>query len=198
MIIIDPVTNATSGAGMVSFALRRSNNLSWQKLELSKNDRSQIKSQKSCVLWFTGISGSRKSTISNILVKKLYQHSFHTILLDGDNIRHGLNEDLGFTVEDRIENIRRISEVSKLMIEACLIVFVCFISPFKVYRERARQKFENNEFLEIFVDTSFTDAQKEAPRGYIKKARLGEIKNFIGIDSPYEMPTNPEFHIKTN
>ena len=198
MIIIDPFTNATSAVGMINFALRRSKNLSWQKFEVSKNDRSLIKSQKPCVLWFTGISGSGKSTIANILEKRLYQHSFHTILLDGDNIRHGLNEDLGFTKKDRIENIRRISEVSKLMIEAGLIVLVCFISPFKMDRERARQKFEKNEFLEIFVDTSITEAEKRDPKGLYKKARSGEIKNFTGIDSPYEMPTNPELHIKTN
>ncbi len=198
MIIIDPFTNATSGVGMINFALRRSKNLSWQKLELSKSDRSQIKSHKPCVLWFTGISGSGKSTIANILEKRLYQHSFHTILLDGDNIRHGLNEDLGFTEKDRIENIRRISEVSKLMIEAGLIVLVCFISPFEMDRKRARQKFEKNEFFEIFVDTPISEAEKRDPKGLYKKARLGEIKNFTGIDSPYEMPTNPEIHLKTN
>ncbi len=197
MIIIDPITNATSGVGMINFALRRSQNLMWQKLEVSKKDRSLIKNQKPCVLWFTGISGSGKSTIANLLEKKIYDHSYHTILLDGDNVRHGLNDDLGFSEKDRIENIRRISEVSKLMIEAGLIVLVCFISPFKMDRKSARQKFDKNEFFEIFVDTSVSEAEKRDPKGLYKKARSGEIKNFTGIDSPYEKPTKPEVHLKT-
>ena len=197
-IIIDPVSNATSGAGMIDFALRRSKNLTWLKTVIDKKSRSEIKKQKPCVIWFTGLSGSGKSTIANILEQKLYELSFHTMLLDGDNIRFGLNKDLGFTEIDRIENIRRISEVSKLMTEAGLVTIVSFISPFESERTMAKNLFKKNEFFEIFVKASLSVVEKRDTKGLYKKARLGQLPNFTGIDSPYEPPKKPDLILHTS
>ena len=197
IIIIDIETNNTSGAGRINYALRRASNIHLQNLEINKIKRSKIKNQRPCVLWFTGLSGSGKSTIANIVEKKLYSINLHTILLDGDNIRHGLNKDLGFEDVDRIENIRRITEVSKLMTEAGLITLVSFISPFRAERELARKSIGKNEFLEIHVDVSIDQAEKRDTKGLYKKARSGLIPNFTGINSPYEAPINPDIFINT-
>ena len=196
-ILIDPDTNATAGAGMIEYSLRRSQNIHWQDLEIDRYQRAAAKKQRACVLWFTGLSGSGKSTIANLLEKKLHSMSYHTMLLDGDNVRHGLNRDLGFTDADRVENIRRISEVSKLMVEAGLITLVSFISPFAAERRMARDMFEEGEFVEIFVDTPLAEAELRDVKGLYKKARSGELKNFTGIDSPYEKPESPEITLQT-
>ena len=167
-------------------------NIFEQKVDITKDDRSKLKNQKACVLWFTGLSGAGKSTIANALDKKLHEMGRHTYLLDGDNVRHGLSKDLGFTDEDRVENLRRVAEVSKLMVDAGLIVISAFISPFKSERQMARDLFSEDEFLEIFIDTPLEIAEQRDVKGLYKKARAGELKNFTGIDSPYERPESPE------
>ena len=194
-ILIDRLTNHTVGAGMIHFALRRASNIQNQYFEINKETRAALKKQKPMCLWFTGLSGSGKSTIANSLEKKLCGMEMHTYILDGDNVRHGLNRDLGFTETDRIENIRRVSEVAKLMVDAGLIVLVTFISPFIKDREMARSKFKQGEFIEIFVDTPLEECEKRDPKGLYKKARSGEVKNFTGIDSPYEKSTSAEIII---
>jgi bifunctional enzyme CysN/CysC len=196
-ILIDRATNHTVAAGMLSFALWRSHNVHWQLLDINKQARSQLNGQKPCVLWFTGLSGAGKSTIANLLEKRLASLGRHTYLLDGDNVRHGLNSDLGFTAADRVENIRRVTEVAKLMVDAGLIVLVSFIAPFQAERRRARESFEPGEFLEVYVDTPLEEAERRDPKGLYQKARQGLLKNFTGIDSPYEPPEKPEVHIRT-
>jgi bifunctional enzyme CysN/CysC len=196
-ILIDRMSNDTVGAGMLRFALRRAQNVHWQALDVNKAARASIKGQKACVLWYTGLSGAGKSTIANLVDKKLYSMKRHTYLLDGDNIRHGLNKDLGFTDVDRVENIRRIAEVAKLMVDAGLIVSTAFISPFGSERLTARALMAEGEFIEIFVDTPLGVAEQRDPKGLYKKARRGDLKNFTGIDSPYETPDKPEIRIDT-
>jgi bifunctional enzyme CysN/CysC len=191
-ILIDRFTNATIAAGMIDFALRRSDNIHWQSVDIHKDARAQLKGQKPFVLWFTGLSGAGKSSIANLVEKKLHSLRRHTYLLDGDNVRHGLNRDLGFTDADRVENIRRVSETTKLMIDAGLIVLVSFISPFRSEREMARLMVEDGEFLEVFIDTPLEECERRDVKGLYKKARAGEIKNFTGIDSPYERPEDAE------
>ena len=197
-IIVDRVTNETVGAGMIRHALRRAENVHTQALDVTKEARAQIKLQKPLCLWFTGLSGSGKSTIANLLEKRLLAEGRHTYILDGDNVRHGLNNDLGFTEEDRVENIRRVSEVAKLMVDAGLIVLVSFISPFREDRAMARRLFEDGEFIEIFVDAPLAVCEQRDVKGLYAKARRGELKNFTGIDSAYEAPENSEIHIHTD
>ena len=196
-IIIDRMTNNTVGMGLIDFDLRRASNIHWQSMQIGKGSRSEIKSQKPFVLWFTGLSGSGKSTIADLLEKRLHSMNKHTITLDGDNVRHGLNRDLGFTTIDRVENIRRVAEVAKLMTEAGLIAIISFISPFKSERMMARSLHEKGEFIEVFIDTPIEVAEQRDVKGLYKKARMGELKNFTGIDSPYEKPTNNEVTIET-
>ena len=196
-ILIDRLTNNTVGAGLLHFALRRSQNVHWQALDVNKAARARLSHQKPCVLWFTGLSGAGKSTIANLVEKQLHAHGRQTYLLDGDNVRHGLNKDLGFTDEDRVENIRRVAEVARLMVDAGLIVMVSFISPFRSERRMARSLVEAGEFIEVFVDTPLAQAEARDVKGLYKKARRGELKNFTGIDSPYEAPENPELHLDT-
>ena len=196
-VIIDPYNNKTIGVGMIDHALRRSSNISWHKMSINKKTRSELNSQKPCVVWFTGLSGSGKSTIANILEQKLHTIGKRTYLLDGDNVRHGLNKDLGFTDADRVENIRRVAEVSKLMVDAGLITLVSFISPFKSERQMARDLLSSDEFFEIFVNTPLEECEKRDPKGLYKKARAGELKNFTGIDSLYEEPENPDLILDT-
>jgi bifunctional enzyme CysN/CysC len=194
-VIIDRMTNTTVGAGIIDFALRRADNVHWQAIEVNKEAHAAMKGQKPGVVWFTGLSGSGKSTIANIVERKLHRMGRHTYMLDGDNVRHGLNRDLGFTEEDRVENIRRVAEVSGLMVDAGLIVLVSFISPFRAERRLARERLAEGEFIEVFVDTPIEVAEQRDPKGLYKKARQGELKNFTGIDSPYERPENPEIRI---
>jgi bifunctional enzyme CysN/CysC len=196
-ILIDKMTNSTVAAGMLHFSLRRAQNVHWQALDISREAHSALKNQKPAVLWFTGLSGSGKSTIANLVEKKLHRMNRHTFLLDGDNVRHGLNKDLGFTEADRIENIRRVGEVAKLMVDAGLIVITAFISPFKADREMVRTMLPDGEFIEVFIDTPLSVAEERDVKGLYKKARSGELKNFTGIDSPYEAPINPEVRIDT-
>jgi bifunctional enzyme CysN/CysC len=196
-ILIDRMTFNTVGAGLLSFALRRAQNLHWQALDVTKPLRAALKGQKPAVLWLTGLSGAGKSTIANLVEKRLAAEGRHTYLLDGDNVRHGLNKDLGFTEQDRVENIRRVSEVARLMVDAGLIVLVSFISPFRAERGAARALFGEGEFLEVFVDTSLAEAERRDVKGLYGKARRGELKNFTGIDSPYEAPEKPELRIDT-
>ncbi|SRR5690606_27178878 len=196
-ILIDKLSNDTVGAGLLSFALRRAENIHWQALDVNKQARSALKGQRACVLWFTGLSGAGKSTVANLVEKRLHALGRHTYTLDGDNVRHGLNKDLGFTDADRVENIRRVAEVSKLMVDAGLIVLVSFISPFRSERRLARELMDEGEFFEVFVDTPLHEAEKRDPKGLYKKARRGELKNFTGIDSPYEPPEHPEIHLRT-
>jgi bifunctional enzyme CysN/CysC len=196
-ILIDRISNATVAAGMLDFALRRSHNIHMQHVDVDKAARSAMKGQKACVLWFTGLSGAGKSTIANLVEKKLHAMGRHTYLLDGDNVRHGLNKDLGFTDEDRVENIRRVAETSRLMVDAGLIVITAFISPFRAERRMARTALEDGEFIEVFVDTPLDVAETRDPKGLYRKARRGELKNFTGIDSPYEAPEAPEIYLDT-
>jgi bifunctional enzyme CysN/CysC len=196
-ILIDRLTNDTVGAGMLQFALRRASNVHWQSLDVNKAARAALKSQKPVVMWFTGLSGAGKSTIANLVEKRLHALGRHTYMLDGDNVRHGLNKDLGFTEADRVENIRRVAEVAKLMADAGLITLVSFISPFRTERRMARDLLEAGEFVEVFVDTPLAEAERRDVKGLYKKARRGELKNFTGIDSPYEAPENPEIRLDT-
>lgn len=194
-ILIDRMTNATVGAGMISFSLRRAQNIHWQALDVDRNARASALGQKPAVLWFTGLSGAGKSTIANLVEKRLHSEGRATVLLDGDNVRHGLNRDLGFTDADRVENIRRVAEVARLMSDAGLIVLVSFISPFRAERAMARELMADGEFFEVFVDTPLEVAEARDVKGLYAKARTGKLKNFTGIDSPYEAPEQPEIRI---
>ena len=196
-ILIDKMTNATVAAGTLHFSLRRSQNVHWQALDISREVHADLKNQKPAVLWFTGLSGAGKSTIANLVEKALVRMNRHTFLLDGDNVRHGLNKDLGFADADRVENIRRVGEVARLMTDAGLIVITSFISPFRAEREMVRELIAQGEFFEIFIDTPLADAEARDVKGLYKKARAGKLKNFTGIDSPYEPPEHPEIHIDT-
>jgi bifunctional enzyme CysN/CysC len=196
-ILIDKLSNATVACGMLHFALRRAHNIHRQHLDVSRETHAAIKGQRPAVLWFTGLSGAGKSTIANLVEQKLVARGRHTFLLDGDNVRHGLNRDLGFTEADRIENIRRVGEVARLMADAGLIVMTAFISPFRAEREMARKMIPNGEFIEVFVDTPLAEAEKRDAKGLYAKARAGELRNFTGIDSPYEPPEQPEIRIDT-
>ena len=191
-IVIDKLSNLTVGAGMVDFGLRRATNIHWQALDVNKDVRAGLKGQRPALLWFTGLSGAGKSTVANLVDKRLTSLAKHTYLLDGDNVRHGLNRDLGFTDADRVENIRRVAEASRLMVDAGLLVLASFISPFRAERRMARELLEPGEFIEIFVDTPLHVAERRDPKGLYKRARQGQIKNFTGIDSPYEAPENAE------
>ncbi|MBB4276588.1 sulfate adenylyltransferase subunit CysN [Rhizobium mongolense] len=196
-IFVDRATNATVGAGMIDFPLRRADNVHWQATDVNKGARAATKSQRPGVLWFTGLSGSGKSTIANALDRLLHARGKHTYMLDGDNVRHGLNRDLGFTEADRVENIRRVAEVAKLMADAGLIVLVSLISPFRDERRMARELMEEDEFIEIFVDTPLDECARRDPKGLYEKAFAGKIANFTGVSSPYEIPESPELHLET-
>ncbi len=196
-ILIDKISNATVAAGTINFSLRRAQNVHWQAVDITREQHADMKNQKPAVLWFTGLSGSGKSTIANIVEKKLHRMNRHTFLLDGDNVRHGLNKDLGFTESDRIENIRRVGEVAKLMADAGLIVITAFISPFRAERQMVRDMLPDGEFIEVHVDTPLEVAEARDVKGLYKKARSGELKNFTGIDSPYEAPENAEIRLVT-
>ena len=195
-ILVDRQTNATVGAGVLRFALRRAGNIHWQHLDVDKAARARIKHQQPRCLWFTGLSGAGKSTVADLVEKQLHARGLHTYLLDGDNVRHGLNKDLGFTDEDRVENIRRVAEVARLMTDAGLVVLVSFISPFAAERRMARDLFDDGEFVEVFVDTPLAVAEQRDVKGLYAKARAGQIRNFTGIDSPYEAPEHPEIHLR--
>jgi len=197
-ILIDRQTNATVGAGTLDFALRRAGNVHWQHLDVDAAARARIKGQAPKVLWFTGLSGAGKSTVANLVDRRLHALGYHTFILDGDNVRHGLNRDLGFTDEDRVENIRRVAEVARLMADAGLIVLVSFISPFRAERRMARERFADGEFVEVFVDVPLAVAEARDVKGLYAKARAGQIPNFTGIDSPYEAPESPELHLQAD
>jgi bifunctional enzyme CysN/CysC len=194
-ILIDRFTNGTVGAGLLHFALRRAENIHWQAVAVDKAARAALTRQRPCLVWFTGLSGAGKSTIANIVERKLLDVGTHTYLLDGDNLRHGLNKDLGFTDADRVENIRRVAEVAKLMVDAGLIVLASFISPFRAERQMARELFEDGEFIEVHVDVPVPVAEARDRKGLYAKARRGELAHFTGIDSPYEPPASPEIHL---
>jgi len=196
-IVVDRLTNATVGAGLLHFALRRSQNVHWQTIDVDTDAHVRLKGHQPCVVWFTGLSGSGKSTIGNLVEKRLHADGVHTTMLDGDNVRHGLNKDLGFTDVDRVENIRRVAEVAKLMTDAGLVVLVTFISPFRAERRMARNLLPEGRFCEVFIDTPLAVAEDRDPKGLYRKARRGELSNFTGIDSPYEAPENAEIHIDT-
>lgn len=196
-ILIDRQSHATVACGMLDFALRRAANVHRQQLDVDKKTRAQSKGQKPRCVWFTGLSGSGKSTIANLLERRLSTLGCHTYLLDGDNLRHGLNRDLGFTPEARVENVRRVAEVANLMVDAGLIVLVCVISPFRSEREFARELFDEGEFVEVYIDTPLEECERRDPKGLYRKARAGEISNFTGIDSPYEPPESPDVHLHT-
>lgn len=197
LILIDRMDYQTLAAGMIKFPLRRAKNIYKHLLDIDKNARRNLNNHTSKVIWLTGVSGSGKSTIANALEKELYSQGIRTFILDGDNIRHGLNKDLGFTNADRIENIRRIGEVARLLVDAGIVTITSFISPFREERQMARDLFDKGEFVEIFVDTSLEEAENRDPKGLYKKARKGEIPNLTGIDSPYEVPENPDIIVKT-
>jgi len=194
-ILIDRYSNATVGVGMIDFALRRASNVHWQSLDIAKEQRAERKGQKACALWFTGLSGSGKSTVANLVEKKLHSLHKHTYTLDGDNVRHGLNKDLGFSDADRVENIRRVGETTRLFVDAGMITLVSFISPFESERKMARDLLEDGEFIEVFVDTPLEICEKRDVKGLYAKARKGDLPNFTGISSPYEAPNKPEIHI---
>ena len=196
-IVIDRYTNRTVGAGMIAFPLRRANNIAWQPLSIGKAERASLKSQKPRIIWFTGLSGAGKSTIANILDQKLFALGNHTMLLDGDNLRHGLNRDLGFTEADRVENIRRVGEVARLMVDSGLIVICSFISPYRAERDMVRGLVDEGDFIEVFVSTPLEECMRRDPKGLYTKAKEGKIKNFTGIDAPYEMPERPEIRLET-
>jgi bifunctional enzyme CysN/CysC len=196
-ILIDKISNRTVAAGLLHFSLRRAQNIHWQPTDIGRDAHAALKNQKPAVLWFTGLSGSGKSTIANEVEKRLNLMNRHTFLLDGDNVRHGLNRDLGFTEADRIENIRRVGEVARLMADAGLIILTAFISPFRAERDMVRAMLPESEFIEIFVDTPIEIAEARDVKGLYKKARAGLLKNFTGIDSPYEAPDNPEIRVNT-
>jgi bifunctional enzyme CysN/CysC len=196
-ILVDKITNQTVGAGMIDFALRRASNIHWQAVDVNKESRGRHLLQKPACLWFTGLSGSGKSTIANLLEKRLFASGKHTYLLDGDNVRHGLNRDLGFTETDRVENIRRVTEIAKLFVDAGLIVLVSFISPYRAERRFARSQFADGEFIEVFVDTPLEVCERRDPKGLYRKARSGALANFTGIDSEYEPPESPEIRLDT-
>jgi bifunctional enzyme CysN/CysC len=187
-ILIDRITNRTVGAGMIRFALRRADNIHWQAIDVTREARAAMKGQKGRIIWLTGLSGAGKSTIANLVDRRLHALGRHTYLLDGDNVRHGLNRDLGFTEEDRVENIRRVAEVARLMADAGLIVITAFISPFRAERRVARELMPQGEFIEVFVDAPLEVAEARDVKGLYAKARAGQLKNFTGIDSPYEPP----------
>ncbi len=193
--VLDAQTSEFLGQGHIEFALHRSTNIRWQQLTIDKNARADLKQQQARCIWFTGLSGSGKSTIANLLEKRLFDKKLHTYLLDGDNVRHGLNRDLGFTEADRVENIRRVAEVARLMVDAGLIVLASFISPYSAERLMARKLFAPGEFVEVFVDTPLTECEKRDVKGLYAKARRGELRNFTGIDSAYETPAQPELHL---
>jgi bifunctional enzyme CysN/CysC len=196
-ILVDKITNQTVGAGMIDFALRRASNIHWQAVDVNKESRARQLLQKPACFWFTGLSGSGKSTIANLLEKQLFAAGKHTYLLDGDNVRHGLNRDLGFTETDRVENIRRVAEIAKLFVDAGLIVIVSFISPYRAERRFARSQFADGEFIEVFVDTPLEECERRDPKGLYRKARSGVLVNFTGIDSAYEPPESPEIRLDT-
>ena len=196
-ILVDKITNATVAAGILHFSLRRAQNVHWQATDIGREAHASLKNQKAAVLWFTGLSGAGKSTIANLVEMKLARMNRHTFLLDGDNVRHGLNRDLGFTDADRVENIRRVGEVAKLMTDAGLIVITAFISPFRAEREMVRQMMAPGEFIEVHIDTPLAEAERRDVKGLYAKARAGKLANFTGIDSPYEAPANPEIRIDT-
>lgn len=196
-IVIDRYTNRTVGAGMIAFPLRRASNIAWQPLSIGKAERAALKNQKPRIIWFTGLSGAGKSTIANILDQKLFALGNHTMLLDGDNLRHGLNRDLGFTEADRVENIRRVGEVAKLMVDSGLIVICSFISPYKAERDMVRCLVAEGDFIEVFVNTPIEECMRRDPKGLYSKAKEGKIKNFTGIDAPYEAPERPEIRLET-
>jgi bifunctional enzyme CysN/CysC len=196
-IVINPLTDETAGAGMIDFALWRSSNVRWQALSVDKAARARMKGQHPAVVWFTGLSGAGKSTIANLVEQKLHAEGRHTYILDGDNIRHGLNRDLGFTEADRVENIRRIAETAKLFVDAGLIVLVSFISPYRADRQSARDLLQPSEFLEVYVDTPLEECERRDPKGLYRKAREGLIRHFTGVDAPYEAPDAPEIHLRT-
>ena len=196
-VIIDRQTHLTVGAGLIQFALRRADNIHLQALTVDKAARASAKAQRPCVVWMTGLSGSGKSTIANLLEQRLHAQGGHTYLLDGDNLRHGLNRDLGFKPEDRVENIRRAAEVAKLMVDAGLIVIVALISPYRAERQMARELFAEGEFYEVYVEASLATAEQRDPKGLYRKARAGTIPNFTGIDSPYEAPEAADIVLNT-
>jgi bifunctional enzyme CysN/CysC len=196
-IVIDRLSNATMGAGTITGAERGSRDIHWHRMEVDKAARAAAKHQKPAVLWFTGLSGAGKSTIANLVEKRLHGLGRHTMVLDGDNVRHGLNRDLGFGEADRVENIRRVAEVSKLFVDAGLIVLVSFISPYCAERMLARERVDESEFIEIFVDTPLEECQRRDPKGLYKKVAAGQIRNFTGVDAPYEAPEHPEIHLST-
>jgi len=196
-IIIDRYTNETVGAGMIVFPLSRAANVAWQPLSVGVDERAALKRQKPCVVWFTGLSGAGKSTIANLLDQKLLSMSHHTMLLDGDNLRRGLNRDLGFTEADRVENIRRAGEVAKLMVDSGLIVICSFISPYGAEREMVRGLVGDDNFIEVFVDTPLGECMRRDPKGLYSKAKLGKLKKFTGVDAPYEPPVDADVHLRT-